>query len=42
MLGKEVMTLVNETKQAGYYDVEFSSESVGGGLASGIYFTGSR
>ncbi|MBV6480241.1 MAG: hypothetical protein HGGPFJEG_03094 [Ignavibacteria bacterium] len=38
VLGKEVMTLVNETKQAGYYEVEFSSESAAGRLASGIYF----
>jgi len=34
VLGKEVMTLVNEPKQAGYYDTEFS----GSNLASGLYF----
>ncbi len=33
-LGKEVMTLVNETKQAGNYEVEFN----GSNLASGAYF----
>jgi len=32
--GKEVMTLVNETKAAGYYSVNFS----GANLSSGIYF----
>ena len=34
VLGKEVATLVNDTKAAGQYSVEFS----GAGLASGIYF----
>jgi hypothetical protein len=33
-LGKEVMTLVNEEKPAGTYEVEFNAE----GLPSGIYF----
>jgi len=34
VLGKEVMTLVNDSKQAGYYEAEFS----GSNLASGLYF----
>ncbi|MBK8550061.1 MAG: S8 family serine peptidase [Ignavibacteria bacterium] len=34
VLGKEVMTLVNETKAAGNYEVEFTGSS----LASGAYF----
>jgi len=34
-LGKEVATLINEIKQAGEYEIEFSPEP---GLASGIYF----
>ncbi|MCL5030506.1 MAG: T9SS type A sorting domain-containing protein [Bacteroidetes bacterium] len=34
MLGREIVTLVNEEKQAGKYEVKFD----GGGLASGIYF----
>jgi predicted GH43/DUF377 family glycosyl hydrolase len=34
ILGKEVVTLVNEEKPAGYYEVEFNATS----LASGIYF----
>ena len=34
ILGKEVMTLVNENKQAGYYDVEFNAIN----FASGLYF----
>jgi len=38
ILGKEVMTLVNENMQAGYYDVEFNASSAAGGLASGLYF----
>ena len=33
-LGKEVATLVNEEKAAGYYEIEFNAPS----LASGIYF----
>jgi hypothetical protein len=32
--GREIATLVNETKEAGYYTAEFD----GSGLASGIYF----
>ena len=34
ILGREVTTLVNETKQTGYYSVEFNAAS----LSSGIYF----
>jgi len=34
MLGREVITLVNETKEAGYYSAEFD----GSNLASGVYF----
>ncbi|MDP3149076.1 MAG: LamG-like jellyroll fold domain-containing protein [Ignavibacteria bacterium] len=34
ILGKEVMTLVNETKEPGYYEVSFNASS----LPSGIYF----
>jgi len=34
ILGREVITLVNEEKPAGKYEVEFNAE----GLASGIYF----
>ncbi len=34
ILGKEVITLTNEYKDAGYYEIEFSAEN----LASGIYF----
>ena len=33
VLGKEVATLVNEEKQAGQYDVDFTAK----GLASGVY-----
>ena len=34
VLGNEIVTIVNEVKQAGYYEVEFD----GNGLSSGIYF----
>ncbi len=34
VLGNEVVTLVNEEKPAGNYEVEFNGE----GLTSGIYF----
>jgi hypothetical protein len=34
ILGKEVMTLVNEQKPAGFYEVEFDASS----LTSGVYF----
>ncbi|MBK9227791.1 MAG: T9SS type A sorting domain-containing protein [Ignavibacteria bacterium] len=33
-LGREVATLVNEIKQAGYY----TAELIGGNLSSGVYF----
>jgi len=32
--GREIKTLVNEVKQAGYYTVDFN----GSALASGVYF----
>jgi hypothetical protein len=40
VLGKEVVTLVNEEKSAGSYEVEFSAGSFGNAsyLSSGIYF----
>ncbi|MBS1518696.1 MAG: T9SS type A sorting domain-containing protein, partial [Bacteroidetes bacterium] len=34
ILGKEVMSLVNENKQPGYYDVQFNASN----FASGMYF----
>ncbi len=34
LLGREVRTLVNEDKHAGYYEANFDASS----LASGIYF----
>jgi hypothetical protein len=34
MLGREVEVLVDETRNAGYYDATFG----GAGLASGMYF----
>lgn len=37
ILGKEVATLVNENKSAGYYRVNFDANSAGGGLTSGVY-----
>jgi peptidoglycan/xylan/chitin deacetylase (PgdA/CDA1 family) len=40
VLGNEIATLVDEQKEAGYYEVEFSTGSFGTAtqLASGIYF----
>jgi len=38
LLGKEVATLVNETKPAGEYEVEFQSAVGSRQLASGIYY----
>ena len=37
MLGTEIISLVNEYKQAGNYDIEFNAESATGGLPNGIY-----
>jgi hypothetical protein len=34
ILGNEVITLVNEDKPAGYFEIEFDAS----GLSSGIYF----
>jgi hypothetical protein len=34
IIGREIKTLVNEVKQAGYYTVDFNGSS----LASGVYF----
>lgn len=34
MLGQEVKTLVNETQNGGYYEVQFTANS----FASGVYF----
>ena len=34
VLGREVTTLVNETKQPGEYEIEFNAAS----LSSGVYF----
>lgn len=38
MSGKEVMTLVNEVKTAGYYSIDFNASSAAKGLSSGVYF----
>jgi hypothetical protein len=38
LLGREVVTLVNEEQSAGWKEVEFQSAVGGGQLASGIYF----
>ncbi|MBV6479075.1 MAG: hypothetical protein HGGPFJEG_01836 [Ignavibacteria bacterium] len=38
VLGNEILTLVNENKKPGYYEVEFSASSAAGKLPSGIYF----
>ncbi len=38
ILGNEVAALVDEYKQAGYYEVEFQSTAGGYQLASGVYF----
>ena len=38
LLGKEVMTLVNEKLSPGTYEVEFSATGGGSGLTSGVYF----
>ena len=36
MLGKEITTLVNEFKEAGKYEIEFSADKYN--LSSGVYF----
>lgn len=38
ILGVEIATLVDETKHAGNHQIMFNSESVRGGLSSGVYF----
>ncbi len=38
VLGREVATLVDEYKQAGYHEIEFNLSAVRQGPASGIYF----
>ena len=38
VLGNEIVTLVNEEKPAGSYEVEFNAQSAEGGLPSGVYF----
>ena len=38
VLGNEIVTLVNEEKEAGYHSVDFNASSVNGGLPSGVYF----
>ena len=38
VLGNEIVTLVNEEKEAGYHSVEFDASSANGGLPSGVYF----
>lgn len=38
LLGREIMTLVNEEKYPGTYEVEFNINSLKRGLASGTYF----
>ena len=37
ILGNEVVTLVNEYREAGKYEVVFDASSAGGGLSSGVY-----
>jgi hypothetical protein len=38
LLGKEIAVLVNEYKQAGFYEINFNAASAAGGLPSGMYF----
>ena len=37
-LGEKIITLVNEYKVPGNYEVEFNTNSIAGGLPSGVYF----
>jgi len=37
ILGSEVITLLNEKKEPGVYEVEFNAQSAAGGLPSGTY-----
>ena len=37
MTGKEIISLVNENKTAGFYSISFNAASAGGGLPSGVY-----
>lgn len=38
VLGRELMNIVNETKQAGYHNALFNASYAAGGLSSGVYF----
>ena len=38
ILGREIITLVNEGEAAGNYNIDFNASSAAGGLASGVYF----
>lgn len=38
VLGNEVVSIVDEVKTAGKYEIEFSVESATGGLSSGVYY----
>ena len=38
ILGKDLLTLVNEHKEAGRHEIEFNAASVVDGLNSGVYF----
>jgi len=37
ILGAEVITLLNEKKEPGVYEIDFNAQSAAGGLPSGIY-----
>ena len=37
-LGVEIAELINEQREAGRYSIKFASSSIGGGLASGVYY----
>jgi len=37
ILGAEVITLINEKKEPGVYEIDFNAQSTAGGLPSGIY-----